>query len=126
MIGSRVLREISLEVSELSFSAVVDTVLVVLRIELKSRVAADLETGNLVLGCVELGDDEVFNGLDVLGTLIPDWGESFAVAAPGGVVFNEHILGWILNNLLPVASDQDSEAVDGIRLRYWLRLQVGC
>ena len=39
MIGSRVLREISLEVSELSFSAVVDTVLVVLRIELESRVA---------------------------------------------------------------------------------------
>jgi hypothetical protein len=48
------------------------------------------------------------------------------VTAPGRVVFNEHILGWILNNLLPVTSDQNSEAVDGIRLRYWLRLQVGC
>jgi len=34
-----VLREISLEVSELSFSAVVDTVLVVLRIELEKRVS---------------------------------------------------------------------------------------
>ena len=124
LVGSGVLREISLEVSELAFTAVVNTVLVVLGIELKSRVAADFEACNLVLCGVELGDDKVLNRFDVLGKLIPDGSEGFAVSAPRGVVFNEHVLCGILDNLLPVLSNQSGQAIDGSRLRDWCRLEM--
>jgi len=125
-VGSGVLRQVLMEVRKLAFSAVINTLLVVLGIKPKSRVAADIKTGDLVFSGVKLRNYKVFKRFDILSKFVPYRSEGFAVTAPGRVVFNEHILGWILNNLLPVASDQDSEAVDGIRLRYWLRLQVGC
>ena len=91
---------------------VLNSLLVSFGIELNSWVTLNLKTNDSVEGGVELGDDEVFYGFDVVCKLIPNWSEIFAVAAPGGVVFDEHVQGGILYNILPVLSDQGCEAVD--------------
>lgn len=97
LVGGRVLAEPRLEGSEISFATVVDTILVVLGIELEGGVATDLEASDLVDGGIELGDDQVLDTLDVLGELLPYGGELFAVTAPGSVVLDEHILGGVLD-----------------------------
>ena len=124
LVSAGVLGEPLLEVGLLAARVVVDTGLVVLGVELERGVASDLETGDLVDGGIELGDDEVVNVGDVLGQGLPSWGEGLAVAAPWGVVLDEHILGGVTNDGLPGLADNDGEAVSGGVLWDIFRLKV--
>lgn len=59
--------------------------LVSCREELEGGEAVDFDRFDLV-GCgVHLGDDDVSAVLVLLAQLLPDWGQLFAVSAPGGI-----------------------------------------
>jgi hypothetical protein len=110
----RVLGEPVFEVLELSFTAVVDTSLVVLWVEDKSWVASDFNTLGLVGSGVKFGDDEVLVVFVMLGKLIPNWSKLLAVTAPWGVVFDEDVLVLILDDVVEVLSNNDSECLSGV------------
>ena len=85
--NGRVLRKPVLEVIELSVAVVVDSILVVLRVEDQGWVSLDLHSIGLVDGGIELGDHEVFLVLVELTELVPDGSKLLAVSAPWGVEF---------------------------------------
>ena len=118
-----VLLEPALEVGKLSGTVVGDTLLVVSRVEDQSGEALDLNTLGLVGGGVELGDDEVLDVLVLRGELVPDGRKLLAVAAPRGVVLDQHVLGLVEDELLEVlANDNGERAIVGLGLG---RLEVG-
>ena len=125
LVGTGVLGEPVLEVKKLAVAAVVHTSLVVLGIELEGRISADVNTVDLIGSSIELGDNKVINVGNVLGKLVPDGGEGLAVAAPGSVVLNEHILAGILDDVFPVLTNEGGETVDRVSLRDRLGLEVG-
>lgn len=125
LVGTRVLGEPVLEVKKLAVATVVHTSLVVLGIELEGRISADVNTVDLVSRSIELGDNKVINVGNFLGKLVPDGGEGLAVAAPGSVVLNKHILAGILDDVFPVLTNEGGETVDWVRLRDRLGLEMG-
>lgn len=98
--GWRVFGEPILEVLEFSFSTVVDTSFVVLWVENESWISSDLDSIGLIGGSIKLGDDKVGLIFVMLTELIPDWCKFLAMSAPWGIVLNEDIFGWVLNNIV--------------------------
>jgi len=57
----------------------------------------------------------------------PDWSKLFAMSAPWGIVLNEDILGWVLNDRFEFLSDNDLNwsvvaCWDFLSLEIWLNL----
>lgn len=93
-----------------------NTLLVVLWIIDESWIALDSNSGDFVCCAVHLCNHNVFQALDKLAKFGPDWSERLAVAAPGSVVLDKHVLSGISHNVLPVV------AYDGL---YWSIVVLG-
>ncbi|GMR39660.1 hypothetical protein PMAYCL1PPCAC_09855, partial [Pristionchus mayeri] len=83
--------------------------------ELQGGEALDLESLNLVLGGVDLCDDDLIGGGVLLSQLLPHGGERLAVTAPGSIELDEHALAGVLDDLIEVLADQHL---------HWLRVPV--
>mmetsp|Transcript_3828 Transcript_3828/g.8198 ORF Transcript_3828/g.8198 Transcript_3828/m.8198 type:complete len:549 (+) Transcript_3828:259-1905(+) len=69
--------------------------------------ALDLNIGVLVLSAVHLGNDDALHLLEALGQLLVDGVQLLAVAAPGGVHLQQHILLGVLHNGVEALADHD-------------------
>jgi len=67
----------------------------------------DLQSLHFIGGGIELGDYEVRDVLHLLAELLPDRGESLAMAAPGSVVLHEDVLSWIIDNFVECCRNND-------------------
>jgi hypothetical protein len=78
--------------------------------------------GNVVGGCIDLGDGDLVGvGLEELTELLVLGSKRLAVTAPGGVEFNQNILVGVHDNLVVVLGDNDGDGAvvllgDGVRL----------
>jgi hypothetical protein len=122
LVGLGGLSEPFLDVFDFTSFRVINTGLVVGRVELEGGVSLDLNSFNLVEGSIKLGHDDV-RSLDVFTKLFPLGGERLAVTTPGSVELDKHILGLVVDNLIVLVSDDD---LDGavILLGDRLRLSV--
>jgi len=118
-----VLAEPFFEGLKVTVAVVLDALLVVLGVELESGVATDRDAVNFVGGSIEFGNHEVLDVADGSAELLPNGGESLAVATPGSVELHKHILVRVLNNAIEIGADQDSHVA--LLGRLSLRLEVG-
>jgi len=62
---------------------------------------------DFVGGGVDLRDDDVLVVLELLAQLVPNGRQFLAMTAPGGVKFDEYVLGVVLGHLVEVVPDQN-------------------
>jgi len=55
--------------------------------------------------------------------IIPNWSKLLAVSAPWGIVFNEYIFGWVLNNFVEFSSYNNGDW-SVILFWYWFRFKM--
>lgn len=106
LVGLGGLSEPFLDVLDFTSFRVVNTFLVVSSVELEGGVSLDLNSFNFVEGGIKLGHDDV-RSLDVFTKLFPLGGERLAVATPGSVELDKHILGLVFDDLIELLSDDD-------------------
>lgn len=111
-----------LERLKISLATVCDTFLVVFWVEHEGWVSSDLKTLSLVSGGIEFGNNNVWLILEGLTELIPNWSELLAMSTPWGVVLDEDISLWVLNDLLEFFSNNDGDS-SGVILWDWGRLE---
>lgn len=117
------LLEPGLESLDVAVALVLVALLVVLGVESEGGVATDGQALDLVGGGVELGNHEVLVVGVRVSELLPHGGEGLAVAAPGSVVLDEHVLGGVVHNRVEVGANEDGQGTLGLGLG--LRLEVG-
>ncbi len=116
------LREPLLKGLQVSFAIIVDAGLVVPGVESQSGVSSDLEASNFVGGRVKLGNHQVTVVSVVLAEFFPNGGKRLAVAAPWGVVFDEHVLGRVHNDRFEGCADHDGDGALGLGLGLALQM----
>jgi len=104
-----VLIEPFLEWLKSSVAVKVNTGFVISWIEDQSWISSDLNTLGLVGSSIELSNDNV--GVILVGftELFPNWSELLAMSAPWGIVLNKNILGWVLNDIVELRSNNISD-----------------
>jgi len=96
-----------LEWFEGSVTIEVNSFLVVFWIEDQSWISSNFNSFGLIGSGIELSNDNVVVVLVGSTEFFPDWSELLAMSAPWSIVFNENILGWVLNDLFEFSSDNN-------------------
>jgi len=88
-------------------------------IYVESREALDANSGNVVLGSVELGNYDLLVSIILSCQLLPDRGKLFAMTAPRGIVLNKDSQVGIIDNGVVVSSNQSADTLAGIFMGFF-------
>lgn len=83
-----------------------NTFFVVLSEKNYRRIASQNKILHFILGVVEVSDHKVFHLLSVLGKLLPNWSNNFAVFATRSVVVNEDVFGAVFYNFVVIGTNK--------------------
>lgn len=99
LVSCRVFSEPSYDIIVFTTFVVIDSGLVVSRVEFESRISTDFNTFSFVDGGIKVSDDNIRSS-NVFSNLNPLGSKRFAMSTPGGVVFNKNVLGGVVDDFI--------------------------